>query len=80
MNDPQRMRNDGICAGGAEVVGRKTFKDLVRETVRGVYGQLQRRGIGHAGTIEVGRLDTLPLGQSFNLLGCAVHEHHTDIQ
>src|SRR5579862_3394800 len=41
MDDPQRMRDDGVGAGGAEVVGRKTLKDLVRETVRGFYSELQ---------------------------------------
>ena len=34
--------------------------------------------IGHAGAIEVGRRDTLILGECLNLLGCAVHQHHTD--
>ncbi len=80
MDDPQRMRNDGVRAGGTEVVGRKTLKDLVRETVRGFYGQLQGRGIGHAGAIQVGRLDALLLGESLNLLRRTVHDHHADVQ
>ena len=61
-------------------LAERPSQDLVRETVRGFYGQLQGRGIGHAGAIEVGRLDTLLLGESLNLLGCAVHQHHTDVQ
>ena len=80
MDDSQRMRNDGVCARGAEVVGRKAFQDLVRETVRGVNGQLQCRGIGHAGAIQVGGLDILLFGESLNLLGRAVHQHHADVQ
>ena len=67
-------------AGAAEVVGRKAFQNLVGETVRGVHGQLQGRGIGHAGAIEVGRLDTLLLGESLNLRRRPVHEHHADVQ
>ena len=58
----------------------KGLPDLVRETVRNVDGQLQCRGVGHAGGLEVGRLDTLLLRQSLNLLGCAVHQHHKDVQ
>ena len=52
----------------------------MRETVRGVYGQLQCRGVGYAGTIQIRRLNTLPLGEDLNLLGCAVHQNHTDVQ
>jgi len=56
------------------------LKDLVRETIRGVYGHLQCRGISNTGAIEVGRLDTLLLSESLNLHGRAVHEHYTDVQ
>ncbi len=49
-------------------------------TVRCFYGKLQCRGIGHAGTVEVGRLDSLLLGESLNLLRRPVHQHHTDVQ
>jgi len=80
MDDPQRVRNDGIRAGGAEVIGRKAFQDLVRETVCGVHGDLQGGSIGHAGTIEVGRLDTLLVGKRLNLRGRTMHEHHADVQ
>ena len=52
----------------------------MRQTVCGVHGQLQCRGIGHASAIEVGRLNSLLLGESFNLRGCAVHEHDANIQ
>ncbi len=50
------------------------------QPVRSVYGQLQCGGIGHARAIEVGRMDTLLPGELPDLLGCAVHEHHTDVQ
>ena len=36
LNDAQRMRDDDVGAGGAQVVGRKAFEDFVRQPVRGV--------------------------------------------
>ena len=80
MNDPERMRDDGIRAGRAQVVGRKTLQDLVRETVRGIDGEFQCRRVGDAGAIEVRRLDSLPFGESLNLLRRAVDQHHADVQ
>ena len=41
---------------------------------------LQRRRIGDAGAIEVGRLDSLLLRERLNLRRRAVHEHHADVQ
>jgi hypothetical protein len=77
---PSGRAINGVRAGGADVVGRKPLKDLVRETVCSTYGELQCQGISHAGAIEVGRPNTLLVGEILNLLGCAVHEHHTDVQ
>ena len=34
LNDPQGMRDDGVRAGGAKVVGRKPLENLVRQPVR----------------------------------------------
>ena len=45
-------------------LAERPSQDLVCETVRGVYGQLQRGSVGHAGAVEVGRLDTLLFGES----------------
>ena len=80
LDDSQRVRNDGVRAGGAEVIGRKAFQNFVGETVRGVHGQLQGRGIGHTGAIEVGCLHTLLLGECLDLRRGPVHERYTDVQ
>ena len=80
LDDSLRMRNDGVRAGGTQIVGRKAFQDLMREAVRGVHGQLQRRSIGHPRAIQVGHLDALLLGERLNLPGCAVRKHHADVQ
>src|SRR5262249_38823178 len=80
LDDSHRMRDDGIRASGAQVIGRKTFENIVRDTIRGIYRQLQGWGIGHAGTVEVGSRDMLLLSESSNLPGCAVHKHYTNIQ
>ena len=80
LDDSHRIRDDGIRASGAKVVGGKAFEYIMRDTIRGVYRQLQSRGIGHAGTVEVGSRDMLLLSESSNLPGCAVHKYHTDIQ
>ncbi len=77
---PSGMRDDGIGGRRAEIVGRKPAQDLVRDTVRGFNGELQCRGVGHAGAIEVGGLDILLLGERLNLFGSAVHDHHADVQ
>src|SRR5271163_1642921 len=74
------MRNDGIRVGAPEVIGGKALKDLVRELIGGLDSQVQGGGIGHAGSVQVGRVDAFLLGQSLNLLGCAVHQHHADVQ
>ena len=80
VNDPQRECDDGIGGRRAEIVGRKATQNLVRETVGGFDGELQCRGLGHAGTVEVGRLNILLLGERLNLFGSAVHQHHPDVQ
>ena len=80
LDDPQRMRNDGIRVCGAQVVGRKAFHDLVRETVRSVHGKLQCSCVSNPGAIQVRSVDALLLGQSLDLLGRAMHQHHSDVQ
>jgi hypothetical protein len=80
VNDPQRDGDDGIGGRRAEVVGGKAAEDLVRDTVGGFNGELQGRGVGYAGAVEVGGLDILLLGERLNLFGSAVHHHHSDVQ
>ena len=48
--------------------------------MRGFNGELQCRGVGHAGAVEVGGLDILLLGECLHLFGSAVHHHHPDVQ
>ena len=69
-----------FVAAAREIVGRKAAQDLVRDTVGGFNGELQCRGIGHAGAVEVGGLDILLLGERLNLFRRAVHHHHSDVQ
>jgi hypothetical protein len=64
MNDPERVRNDSIRGCGAEVVGGKPAKDLVRDTGRGLSGYLQCGAIGDARTVEVRGLDVPSLANS----------------
>ena len=60
---PMRMGDDGVGAGGAQIVGRKAFEDFVGQAVGGGQRQLQRLGIGDAAAVQVGRRDVLFLGQ-----------------
>ena len=53
---PMRMRDDGVGAGGAQVVGRKAFENLVRQPVRGGQRELERGRVRDARAVEVGRL------------------------
>ena len=55
VQDAQRMGDDGIGAGGAQVVGGEPLEDFVREAIGGREGEPERRVVGDAGTIEVRR-------------------------
>ena len=74
------MRDDDVRAGGAEVVGRKAFENLVREPVRGGERKLERGRVRDAGAVEIGRLDFLLLGERLDLRRRAVDEHDADVQ
>ena len=80
LNDAHRMRDDGVGAGGAEVVGRKAFENFVREPVGGGERELERGRVGDARAVEVGRLDVLLLGERLDLRRRAVDEHDADVQ
>ncbi len=62
LDDAERMRDDDVRADRAQVVRRKAFKNFVRQPVRRVQGQLQRRRVRDAGAVEVrgGNLLILP--------------------
>jgi len=80
LNDAERMRDDDVGANRAEIVGRKTFQDFVREPVRGGERELERDFVRDARAVEVGGFDVLFVGEQFNLRGRAVNEHHADVQ
>src|ERR1700744_2148965 len=48
--------------------------------VRSLHGDLQGCGIGHAGTVEAGRVDALLLGQGLDLFRRSVDDHDTNVQ
>ena len=74
------MRDDGVGAGGAQIVGGETFQDFVGQAVGRRQRQLQGLGIGDAGAIEVGRLNFCFSGQRLDLRRRAMNEHHPDVQ
>ena len=80
MNNAHRMGDDGIRAGGAEVIGRKTFENFVREPVRGGERKIERGRVRDPAAVEIGGLDVLLIGQHLDLRGRAVNEHDTDAQ
>ncbi len=80
VEDADGVGDDGVGAGGAQVIGRKAFEDFVRQAVGGGEGELERGGIGDAGAVEVGGRDLLLGGQRFDLRGGAVDEHDADVQ
>ena len=80
MDDPQRMRNDGVGAGRAEVVGRKTFQDLVRDRFA---ASMASCNVVASVTPVPSRLDAWTpclFGESLDLLGSPVHDHYPDVQ
>ena len=54
LDDAHRMRGDHVGAGGAQVVGREPFENLVREPVGGGERELERRRVGDARAVEIG--------------------------
>ena len=57
VQDAQRVGDDGVGAGGAQVVGGEAFEDFVRQAVGGGEGELEGGFVGDAGAVEVGRGD-----------------------
>ena len=55
LNDAHRMGDDDVRAGGAQIIGRKAFKNFVRQPVGGGERELERGGVRDAGAVEIGR-------------------------
>ena len=51
VDDSEGMGDDGVGAGGAEVVGGEAFEDFVGEAVGGFDGELKGGGIGDASAV-----------------------------
>jgi len=80
LQDAERMGDDGIGAGGAEVVGGEAFEDFVGEAVGGVQGELQGGGIGDASAVDAGGFEPLFFREDLDLGGGPMHEHDADVQ
>ena len=79
VDDAQGVGDDGIGAGGAQVVGGKALQDLMRQAVGRRQGELQSLRVRDSRAIQVGGLDFLLLGQRFDLTGGAVDDDHPDV-
>jgi hypothetical protein len=79
-DDALGVRDDGVGAGRAQVVGRQPFENLVRQPVRGGQRELERLGVGHAGAVGVRRLGTAFVRQRLDLRARAMHQRHADVQ
>ena len=80
LKDSERMGNDGVRAGAAQVVGGKAFQDFVGQPVGGVERQLQSWRVGDAGAVQVRGRDALLLRQRLDLRRRSMHQHHADVQ
>ena len=80
LDDAHRVRDDGVGAGGAQVVGGKALEDFMRQPVRARQRQLQRVGVSHSRAFEIGRLDLEFFGQRLDLRRGAVDERDADVQ
>src|SRR5207302_1340495 len=78
--DARRVGHQGVAAGAAQVGGGQPFEDLVRDAVGGGDGELERRGVGDAGAVEVGRGLAHLLGQAAELVAGPVNQGHLDAQ
>ena len=80
LDDAHGMGDDGVRAGGPQVIGRKPFENFVREPVRGGQRQIERGRVRDPAAAEIGGLDFLLVGQRLDLRGRAVDEHNPDVQ
>ena len=79
-DDAHRMRDDDVRAGGAEIVGRKSFEDFVRKPVRGVERELERGRVRDARAVKIRRFHILLFAERFDLRRRAVDEHDANVQ
>ncbi len=80
VQDAGGVGDDGVGAGGAEVVGGQALEDFVREPVGGGERELERGFVGDAGSVKVRGGAAGFAGQRANLGGGAMHEHDVDVQ
>ena len=80
LNNAQRMRDDGVGAGGAQIVGGKAFENFVRQPVGRGERELQRSASVMPVPSRSEGLNFLFFGQRFDLRRRAMHEHDADVQ
>ena len=77
---PAGWATTALLHGAAQIVRRQPFQDLMRDARRGGDRQLQRRLIGDAGAIEIGRRLARLLRELGDLKTRPVNEDHADAQ
>src|SRR5262249_24134365 len=75
-----RVSDEGVAIGPAQVGGRQSFQQLVRNAVGGRESQLKGGLVGNARPIEVGSRLARLLGKAANLVGGAVNQGEADAQ
>ena len=65
LNDAERVGDDHVRGGGAQIVGRQAFENLVSQAVGGRQRQLERRRIRDAGAVEIRGGDRAALRRAF---------------
>src|SRR5947199_10816077 len=80
LNDAHRMGDNGVGAGGAQVVGGKAFQNFVCQTVGSGQGQFQRLSIRDACAVEIGRFEPTFVGQGLDLGRSTMYQHDTNIE
>lgn len=80
LKDADGMGDDGVGAGGAQVLGGEPLEYFVAQAVGGLEGQMERWGVGDADPLGVGRGDAKLLAKLPDLRAGAVDQHHLDVQ
>ena len=80
LDDAERVGDDHVRGGRAQIVGRQAFENLVSQAVGGRQRQLERRCIGDASAVEIRGVDVLLCRERSDLRRRAVNEHDPDIQ